>query len=129
MLLVPASHRLAGKESITLDDFADEPLVRYAEAAYDAFWRIGPRPDGRPAPDGPLVETHADKLEAVAGGRALALAPAGGGNSAVRRDLTAIPVAGIEPCTVVIATRAGERGHLVTAFRESARAASHRSRF
>jgi DNA-binding transcriptional LysR family regulator len=132
VLLVPTTHRLVGlvgKESITLDDFADEPLVRYADAAYDAFWRIDPRPDGRPAPEGPLVETHADKLESVAGGRALALAPAGGGNNTVRRDLTAIPVDGIEPCTVVIVTRARERSRLVTAFRESARTSSRRSRF
>ena len=129
VLLVPRAHRLAGKESVTLGDFADEPLVRYADAAYDAFWRIDPRPDGRPAPDGPLVETHADKLESIAGGRALALAPAGGGNITLRNDLVAIPVEGIEPCKVVMATRAGERSRLVTAFRESARSSSHRSRF
>ncbi|MFE9865038.1 LysR substrate-binding domain-containing protein [Streptomyces sp. NPDC005506] len=124
VLLVPKTHRLAGKESITLDDFADEPLVRYADATYDAFWSIEPRPDGRPAPDGPLVEAHEDKLEAIAGGRALALAPANsaiGGNSTLRRDLTAIPVDGIEPCNVAIATRGGESSGLVTAFFESAR--------
>ncbi|MFE4958048.1 LysR family transcriptional regulator [Streptomyces sp. NPDC056653] len=124
VLLVPKTHRLAGKESITLDDFADEPLVRYADATYDAFWSIDPRPDGRPAPDGPLVEAHEDKLEAIAGGRALALAPANsttGGNSTLRRDLTAIPVEGIEPCNVAIATRGGESSGLVTAFFESAR--------
>jgi DNA-binding transcriptional LysR family regulator len=129
VLLVPRAHRLEGKESVTLGDFADEPLVRYADAAYDAFWRIDPRPDGRPAPDGPLVETHADKLESIADGRALALAPAVGGNITLRNDLTAIPVEGIEPCKLVIATRAGERSRLVTAFRESARSSSHRSRF
>jgi DNA-binding transcriptional LysR family regulator len=129
VLLMPRAHRLADKESLTLGDFADEPLVRYADAAYDAFWRIDPRPDGRPAPDGPLVESHADKLESIADGRALALAPAGGGNITLRNDLTAIPVEGIEPCRVVIVTRAGERSRLVTAFRETARSSSHRSRF
>jgi DNA-binding transcriptional LysR family regulator len=129
VLLVPRTHRLADKESLTLGDFADEPLVRYADAAYDAFWRIDPRPDGRPAPDGPLVESHADKLESIADGRALALAPAGGGNTTLRNDLTTIPVEGIEPCKLVIATRAGERSRLVTAFRESARSSSRRSRF
>ena len=122
VLLVPRTHRLAGKESVALDDFADESLVRYPEAAYDAFWRIDPRPDGRAAPDGPLTEAHQDKLESVADGRALALAPAGsGGSSTLRPDLTAVPVEGIEPCRVVIATRAGERSRLVAAFQESAR--------
>jgi len=49
VLLIPVTHRLAGKESVTLDDFADEPLVRYSDPALDAFWRVDPRPDGRPA--------------------------------------------------------------------------------
>lgn len=121
VLLVPTTHRLADKPSVTLGDFADEPLVRYPDPAYDAFWRIDPRPDGRPAPDGPLVEAHADKLEIIAGGQALALAPAADGNSAPRHDLTAVPVHGIEPCNVVIATRTREHNYLVTAFLETAR--------
>ena len=49
VLVVPTFHHLAGKESVTLDDIADEPLVRFPDAARNAFWRIDPRPDGRPA--------------------------------------------------------------------------------
>jgi DNA-binding transcriptional LysR family regulator len=74
VLVVSPGHRLAGRTSVTLDGFADEALVRYADAAYDAFWRIDPRPDGRPAPEGPLVTTAADEVELIAGGQALALA-------------------------------------------------------
>lgn len=48
MLLMPTTHRLAGRESVTLDDFADEPLIRYPDPAYDAFWRLDPdRTDAR----------------------------------------------------------------------------------
>ncbi|MET1071474.1 MAG: LysR family transcriptional regulator [Umezawaea sp.] len=115
VLLVPADHRFAGKESVVLDDFADEPLVRYSDAAYDAFWRVDPRPDGRAAPDGPLVDAHEDKLEAIAAGQALALAP--GGGFTARQDVVAVPVEGIGPCRVLVATRAGERSRLVAAFR------------
>ncbi|WP_103889446.1 LysR family transcriptional regulator [Actinacidiphila yanglinensis] len=118
VLLVPVTHRLAGKESVTLDDFADEPLIRYPDAAYDAFWRVDPRPDGRSAPDGPLVAAHADKLEAIAAGQALALAPATEGNSPPRHDLAAVPVEGIDPCSVVAATRTGEHNRLVDALLE-----------
>jgi len=32
-----------------------------------------------------------------------------------------VPLPGVGPCQVVLATRAGERGRLVTAFRECAR--------
>ena len=56
------------------DDFAREPLVRHPDPAIDAFWRIDPRPDGRPAPDGPTAATVEDKLELVAAGDALTMA-------------------------------------------------------
>ena len=53
VLLVAADHRLAGKESVTLDDIADEPMPRLPDPAWNAYWRIDPRPDGRPAPGWP----------------------------------------------------------------------------
>jgi DNA-binding transcriptional LysR family regulator len=121
-LLVPIDHRLAGKESITLDDIADEPLPRAADPAWDAFWRIDPRPGGRPAPDGPLVDAIEDKLELVAGGQAVAIIPLPAGSTGLRPDLTTIPLEGVEPCHVVLATRADDRSRLVAAFRKYARA-------
>ncbi|WP_280882769.1 LysR family transcriptional regulator [Streptomyces pseudovenezuelae] len=116
VLVVPTFHRLADRTSVTIDDFADEALVRYTDAAYDAFWRLEPRPNGRPTPEGPLVASAADKLELIASGQALALAPAGGEHTPLRHDLTTIPVEGIEPCRVVLATRAEDRGPLVEDF-------------
>ena len=55
VFVVPLTHRLAGKESITLDDIADEPMprIRDSDPAWSAFWRVDPRPDGRRAPGGP----------------------------------------------------------------------------
>jgi hypothetical protein len=70
-VLVPVDHRLADKESITLDDIADEPLPRAADPAWDTFWRIDLRPDGRAAPGGPLVDAVEDKIELVASGQAV----------------------------------------------------------
>jgi DNA-binding transcriptional LysR family regulator len=121
-LLVPLDHRLAGKGSITLDDIADEPIPRLPDAAWNAFWRIDPRPDGSPAPDGPLVEAIEDKNELVAAGQAVAIIPAGLGTGSKRPDLTTIPLEGVEPSHVVLATRAGDRSRLVAAFRKAAQA-------
>jgi DNA-binding transcriptional LysR family regulator len=121
-LLVPLDHRLAGKESITLDDIADEPIPRLPDPAWNAFWRIDPRPDGSPAPDGPLVEAIEDKNELVAAGQAVAIIPAGLGTGSKRPDLTTIPLEGVEPSHVVVATRAGDRSRLVAAFRKAAQA-------
>jgi DNA-binding transcriptional LysR family regulator len=121
LLLVPRDHRLAGKESVTLDDIADEPIPRMADPAWNAYWRIDPRPDGSPAPDGPFVAALEDKNELIAAGQAVAIVPAGVYNGQVRPDLTTIPLPDVAPSHVILATRAGDRGRLVAAFRKSAR--------
>ena len=122
VLVVPRYHRLAGKESVTLDDIADEPVprVRNPDPAWSAFWRIDPRPDGRAAPDGPFVEDSESKLELIAAGEAVAIAA--GSHAGLRPDLTTIPLDGVEPCHVVLATRAGDRSRLVAQFRKIAEA-------
>jgi DNA-binding transcriptional LysR family regulator len=122
VLLVPLDHRLAGKESVSIDDIADEPIPRLPDPAWNAYWRIDPRPDGSPAPDGPLVVAIEDKNELIAAGQAVAVIPAGVAVGSPRPDLTTIPLDGVEPSHVVLATRAGDRGRLVTAFRKCAQA-------
>lgn len=117
MLVVPLDHRLAGKESVTIDDIADEPLPRALDPVWDAFWRIDPRPDGSRAPDGPVVDSVEDKIELVAGGQLVAIVPATASATSLRPNLTTIPLDGVEPSHVVLATRAGDRRRLVTAFR------------
>jgi DNA-binding transcriptional LysR family regulator len=119
VLLVPLDHRLAGKESVTLDDIAGEPIPRLRDPAWNAYWRIDPRPDGSPAPDGPLVAAIEDKNDLIASGQAVAIAPAG---ISPRPDLTTVPLHGVEPSHVVLATRADDRSRLVAAFRKSAQA-------
>jgi DNA-binding transcriptional LysR family regulator len=120
VLLVPLDHRLAGKESVALDDIADEPLPRVADPAWNAYWRIDPRPDGSPAPDGPLVDAVEDKFELIASGQAVAIVPAGNSARSLRPDLTTVPLHDVEPGHVVLATRAGDHNRLVAAFRKYA---------
>jgi DNA-binding transcriptional LysR family regulator len=120
VLLVPVDHRLAGKESVTLDDIAGEPIPRLPDPVWNAYWRIDPRPDGSPAPDGPLVEAYEDKTELIAAGEAVGIIPGCISVGSLRPDLTTIPLHGVEPSHVVLATRAADRSRLVAAFRKSA---------
>jgi DNA-binding transcriptional LysR family regulator len=122
VLVVPLTHRLAGKESITLDDIADEPMprIRDSDPAWSAFWRVDPRPDGRRAPDGPFIDALEDKFEVIAAGQAVAITAGGSQISALRPDLTTIPLEGVEPSHVVVACRADDRSRLVAAFRKVA---------
>ena len=120
VVLVPLGHRLAGRQSVTIDDIADEPIpkFRHCDRAWNDFWRIDPRPDGRRAPDGPLVETLEDGLELVAAGQAVAVTTAF--HERLRPDITTVPLEGVEPGHVVVASRAGDRSRLVAAFRKLA---------
>lgn len=123
VLVVSVNHRLAQRDSVTLDDIADEPMPRLSDdAAWNAFWRIDPRPDGRSAPDGPVVAAAEDKFEHVAAGQAVSIVPAGPGTGSLRPDLVAIPLRGVEPSQVVLATRAGDRSPLLVDFVKSAQA-------
>jgi DNA-binding transcriptional LysR family regulator len=121
-LLVPRDHRLAGKESVTLGDIAGEPMPRLPDPAWNAFWRVDPRPDGSPAPDGPLVTDLDDKLELIASGQAVAIVSAGLRADHLRPDLATIPLDGVEPAQVVLATRAGDKNRLAANFRKIAQA-------
>jgi DNA-binding transcriptional LysR family regulator len=120
VVIVPVDHRLAGRQSVTVDDIADEPIPKFRDCdpAWNAFWRIDPRPDGRRAPEGPLFETLEDGLELVASGQAVAISTEL--HERLRPDITTVPLEGVDPGQIVLASRAGDRSRLVAAFRRIA---------
>jgi hypothetical protein len=59
-------------------------------------------------------------MELIASGEAVAIVSAGLRADHLRPDLTTIPLHGVEPAHVVLATRAGDRSRLVAAFRKIA---------
>ncbi|KZB88435.1 LysR family transcriptional regulator [Amycolatopsis regifaucium] len=72
------THPLAGRSALTLADIAGEPVVRpdvLVSAEAERFWLADPRPDGTPAPRGPLVPLVEDCLLEVGRGRGVWLAP------------------------------------------------------
>jgi DNA-binding transcriptional LysR family regulator len=123
VLALSVDHRLAGRQSVTLDDIADEPMprVRGSDPTWSAFWRVDPRPDGRRAPDGPFIEALEDKFEVIAAGQAVAITAGFHGNS-LRPDIVTVPLEGVEPSHVVVASRADDRSRLVAVFRKLAEA-------
>ena len=82
---------------------------------------MDPRPDGSPAPDGPLANAYEDKIEMIAAGDAVAIIPDTVPGMQLRPGLTTIPLHGVDPSHVILATRDGDRSRLVAAFRRSAK--------
>ncbi|MEV6278686.1 LysR family transcriptional regulator [Nocardia sp. NPDC051832] len=75
---LPAGHRLADQEAVTLADLADEPVLRpdiFLSEENLCHWIADPRPDGSPARRGPELTTVEDALMAVARGKGVWLAP------------------------------------------------------
>ncbi|BCL28963.1 LysR family transcriptional regulator [Streptomyces aurantiacus] len=120
ILVVPASHPLADSPSVTLedlDDLGEQKFVACNSTA--AIWSMS-RPlesDPGPGPD----DSFEDKLELVANGNAIGILPAGDRRSTLRADLATIPLKGIDPCEVVLATRANDHNPLITTFRQFTR--------
>ena len=120
VVLVCLDHRLAAKESVTLEDLEGEPVPRLRHSPRSAPEPLAGRREGAHLAEEPVVDTVEDKLELIAAGRGVAIIPAGP-LSNFRPDLTTIPLDGAGPSHVVVATRAGERNRLVSAFRDAAR--------
>ncbi|WP_051746307.1 hypothetical protein [Streptomyces scopuliridis] len=129
-----AKNRPADLLNIALEKVAEARLEPSAFSTFDAMapkirsevntsiWWLDPRPDGRPAPDGRLVESLEDKHELIAAGRAVAIGTPLDYATGLHPSLTTIPLDGVEPSQVVLATRTGDRSRLVTAFRKHAEA-------
>lgn len=117
MLVVPAGHRLAGRASAATADLAGyQPLPCPLDAP---AWSIYRQPGTDPPP---AIESFEDKLELVAAGQAVAVAPAGDRRSTLRPELATVPLRDAPPSTVVLVSRAGDPNTLIRAFRSAARA-------
>jgi len=83
--VLPASHPLAGSESLTAGDLTGEDLV--ACTSTPTMWSRPPRPE----------DSFEDKLELIASG-AVAVLPAGDRRSTLHPGVATIPITGVEPC-------------------------------
>ncbi|MEU3569835.1 LysR family transcriptional regulator [Kitasatospora sp. NPDC036755] len=121
VLVMPAGHRLANGGSVSLRALADEELV--ACAGTPVLWSTPKPVGGRPAPPSPSIDdSYEDKLELVATGHCVAIFPAGDRRAAVREDIAMAPVVDIDPCQVVLVTRADDPNPLLGSLEEVARA-------
>ncbi|MEV6645975.1 LysR substrate-binding domain-containing protein [Amycolatopsis sp. NPDC051371] len=115
MVVLPAAHRLAGKEEVTEADLAGEPLV----------WHAGPstQPTRRPHPDsGVRVRGVEEKLEHVAAGRGISFVGRSETVFYSRPDVSYVPIPELAPDQVCLAVAAARTSPLVDAFVTAAQA-------
>ena len=115
--LLPADHRLAGKDHINLSDVADEPVIRHRHGGlWDDYWTVSPRPDGTTPATGATVVTIAEKLEIVASGAAITFLPESAASAYHRHDVAWVPIDDIEPSVVAVAWPTRRKPRLVGDF-------------
>jgi DNA-binding transcriptional LysR family regulator len=112
VVMVPTDHQLAGAESVTLAELADEHLLQNVSAVPE--WRdIGTelRSGGRPAT--PVAATVEEKLEHVAAGRGIAVLPLSTATFYSRPDVRHLLITDISPNQVCLAWAASSHSPLV----------------
>ncbi|MGW2619623.1 LysR family transcriptional regulator [Streptomyces sp. NPDC001500] len=116
MLAVPRGHPLADRASVTAQELAGE------EAAPCAF-ETGDWASYRILGAGvPPIESYEDKLELVAGGRAIAVLPVGDRRSSLRPDVVTVPIEDAPPSQVVLVSRRGDPNPMIGNLRLAAKA-------
>ncbi|GAA1674712.1 LysR family transcriptional regulator [Streptomyces yatensis] len=120
VLVTSARHRLAHEKAVSLRALSDEELV--ACASSPVIWSTPKPVGGRPAPPPPAIDDgYEDKLELIATGHCVAIFPAGDRRAAVREDIALVPVIDIDPCEVVLVTRADDPDPLLGSLEDAAR--------
>lgn len=102
---LPTNHPLAGRDRVDLADLASEPVVRpdvFTSVETERHWIADPRPDGTPAPHGPVVAQIEDALLAVARGRGVWFAPAPLARWAPPANVRWVPVTDAAPSDLAL---------------------------
>jgi DNA-binding transcriptional LysR family regulator len=117
LVLVGASHPLAGRGEVRLDELRPFAAARPAgpDEVWNAFWSAGADPaTSRP------VTTLESAFELVASGQAFAIAPVGWTRYYSRTGLHALTCPDLPPSTLAVARRRDERNPLALRFFETA---------
>jgi DNA-binding transcriptional LysR family regulator len=115
MVVLPAGHRLAGKEEVAEADLAGEPLVWHADAST--------QPTTRSHPDSGLrARDVEEKLEHVAAGRGISFVGRSETVFYSRPDISYVPIPDLAPEQVYLAVAASRTSPLVNDFLTAAEA-------
>ena len=118
VLVVPSSHPLADRESISINEIADEVFVSASGGIAEVldWWLVDPRPDGSHPTRGPVADDFEGLLELVAAGVGVNIASASAASHYGREGLSFVRIRDIEPSTILLCSLKRPSTPAVTAF-------------
>lgn len=119
VVMLPAGHQLAGKESVSITELAGEHLLQNPDAVPE--WRnIALELRDTDRPEVPRIDSVEEKLELVAAGVGISVIPLSTATFYTRPDVVGVPVEDIGPNRVCLAWLASRRSPLIDAFADAA---------
>ena len=114
--ILPATHPLAGKPSLSIGDLAGERLLQNPAALPE--WRSAAKSGGPEEDAGPAVALRSveEKLENVAAGRGVVVLPLSTATYYTRPDITHVEIGDVGPTRVCLAWDGTRRDPLVDEF-------------
>jgi DNA-binding transcriptional LysR family regulator len=114
--VLPPGHPLAGKESMSVADLADEHLLQDPDAVPE--WRdLATEPGRRPlGGQTPIMRAVEEKLEHVAAGRGVVVLPLSTAAFYTRPDVVRVPISDIDDNKVCLAWDSSRRSPIVREF-------------
>ncbi|CAN5379399.1 LysR family transcriptional regulator [soil metagenome] len=123
VLVVPTGHALAERDSISIDEIANEVFVSASGGVPEIldWWLVDPRPDGSHPTRGPVADDFEGLLELVAAGMGVNIAGASAAIYYGRESLSFIRIRDIEPSTILLCSLKRPARPEVHAFRTIAK--------
>ncbi len=121
--IVARDHPHAARAALPIAAFADDPVVMADRApeAWNRWWLVDPRPDGRRAVRGPTADSAGVMLELVATGRAIAIGVASAQTVYRRDDVAFVTLTDVEPSRVALAWPRTSSSPVTAAFARAVR--------
>lgn len=123
LFVLAEDHPLAAKPVLTLEDVEDEAFFQLAgiaddpvAAAWNDFWQLQPRPDGRRRPAGAEVATEEEWLDGLARGLAISTTALSAATFYPWPGIAYVAAEGISSAPVAIAWRREQLSPLVSNF-------------
>lgn len=123
VLVVRSDHPFAARESISIDETADEVFVAVGSGPPEIvnWWVVDPRPDGSHPRRGPTADSIEGLLELVAAGAGVNIAGASAAHHYRRDELAFVRIDDIPPARIHLLSLKDNRNPVVQTFRATAR--------